>query len=177
MAAVNAVRGLAEEAASGSGLVVEDVTVQAAGRRRIVRVVVDLPDDALGGVPLDAVAAVSEALSQRLDEADAMGGAPYTLEVSSPGVDRPLSQRRHWARARGRLVRVTLRYGATRTGRLTEVDDDGLVVDGARLAWPEVLRGTVEVEFSRPDGMPDEVAGTDHMDETFTGEHEEGGEA
>src|SRR5919202_4149540 len=111
MAAVDTVRGLAEQAASRAGLVVEDVAVQPAGRRRVVRVVVDLPDDALGGVPMDAVATVSQTLSQRLDDADAMGGTPYTLEVSSPGVDRPLAQRRHWARARTRLVRVLLRGG------------------------------------------------------------------
>jgi ribosome maturation factor RimP len=173
MAAVDAVRGLADEAASAWGLVVEVVAVQAAGRRRVVRVVVDLPDDALGGVPMDAVAAVSQALSQRLDDTDAMGGTPYTLEVSSPGVDRPLSERRHWARARGRLVRAALRDGGSRTGRLTEVDDDGLVLDGARLPWADVARGKVEVEFSRLD----EPAGTQDAGEEFSQEEEEGGEA
>jgi ribosome maturation factor RimP len=149
MAGVDAVRGLADEAAAQAGLVVEDVAVQAAGRRRVVRVVVDLPGDAVGGVPMDAVAAVSQALSQRLDEADAMGGSPYTLEVTSPGVDRPLSERRHWSRARGRLVSVALRDGRSRTGRLTEVDDEGVLVAGDRLAWDDVARGRVEVEFSR----------------------------
>src|SRR5919199_1641963 len=180
MAAVDAVRGLAAEAASASGLVVEDVAVTAAGRRRVVRVVVDLPDDALGGVPMDAVAAVSQTLSRRLDDADAMGGAPYTLEVSSPGVDRPLAQRRHWTRARTRLVRVLLGDGGARTGRLTAVDDEGIVLDGERLAWHDVARGTVEVEFSRPGEGP---AGIDDADDTFpqeeeeSGEDEEGGEA
>src|SRR3954447_12280392 len=125
MGAVGAVGGLADEGAAGTGLVVEDVAVQAAGRRRVVRVVVDLPDDALGGVPMDAVAAVSQVLSQRLDETGAMGGSAYVLEVSSPGVDRPLTQRRHWLRARGRLVRVALRDGGTHPGRLTEGIDDG----------------------------------------------------
>jgi ribosome maturation factor RimP len=177
MAAVDAVRRLAAEAASASGLVVEDVAVQAAGRRRVVRVVVDLPDDALGGVPMEAVAAVSQALSQSLDDADAMGGSAYTLEVSSPGVDRPLFQRRHWARARTRLVRVALRDGRARVGRLTAVDDEGVVVDGARLAWDEVARGKVEVEFSRAD----HPTGTDDADDPFAGEEseeeEEGGEA
>ena len=166
MAAVDAVRGLADEAARMSGLVVEDVAVQAAGRRRVVRVVVDLPDDEVGGVPMDSVAAVSQALSQRLDETDAMSGAAYTLEVTSPGVDRPLTERRHWSRARGRLVRVALRNGATSTGRLEEVGDSGVVVAGSLLAWPDVARGKVEVEFSRsgdpeagPDGMADEENG------------------
>jgi ribosome maturation factor RimP len=151
MAVADAVRGLASDAAGAAGLVLEDVAVQSAGRRRIVRVVVDLPDDAQGGVPMEAVAAVSQVLSQRLDDSDAMGGAPYVLEVTSPGVDRPLTERRHWLRARGRLVRVILREGGTDTGRLTEVTDDGVVVDGRTVVWDDVARGRVEVEFNRPD--------------------------
>jgi ribosome maturation factor RimP len=151
MAAVEALRGLAGNAARSAGLVVEDVSVQAAGRRRVVRVVVDLPDDAVGGVPMDTVAAVSQQLSQLLDDSDAMGGAPYVLEVSSPGVDRPLTHRRHWLRARGRLVRVVLRGGGVRTGRLTSVDDSGVMVGTQRVAWDDVARGQVEVEFARRD--------------------------
>ena len=152
MGAVDAVRTLADEAAAEAGLVLEDVAVQGAGRRRIVRVVVDLPQDAVGGVPMDAVAAVSQSLSQRLDDSDAMGGAPYVLEVTSPGVDRPLTERRHWSRARGRLVRVTLRDGGTVEGRLTQVDDAGLLVGDRTVVWDDVARGRVEVEFARPDG-------------------------
>ncbi len=151
MAVADAVRGLASDAAGAAGLVLEDVAVQSAGRRRIVRVVVDLPDDAVGGVPMDAVATVSQLLSQRLDDSDAMGGAPYVLEVTSPGVDRPLTQRRHWMRARGRLVRVTLREGGTHTGRLTDVTDDGVVVEGRTVVWDDLDRGRVEVEFNRRD--------------------------
>ena len=64
-----------------------------------------------------------------------MGGAPYVLEVSCPGVDRPLTERRHWLRSRKRLVAVILGDGGTVEGRLTAVDDDGLVVDGRRLPW------------------------------------------
>src|SRR3954469_15410284 len=138
MSAVGAVRRLAGESADAAGLVLEDVSVQAAGRRRIVRVIVDLPGDATGGVPMEAVATVSQLLSQRLDDSDAMGGAPYVLEVTSPGVDRPLTERRHWLRARGRLVRVTLRDGGTHTGRLTEVTDDAVVVDGRTVVWDDV---------------------------------------
>lgn len=152
MSAVDAVRRLAGESADAAGLVLEGVTVQAAGRRRIVRVVVDLPGEATGGVPMDAVASVSHLLSQRLDDTDAMGGSPYVLEVTSPGVDRPLTERRHWARARGRLVTASLRAGGSLTGRLEQVDDDGVVLDGTRLAWSDLARGKVEVEFSRPEG-------------------------
>ena len=180
MAVVDAVRGLAGEAAAAAGLVVEDVAVQTAGRRRVVRVIVDLPEQEQGGVPMDAVATVSQLLSQRLDDSNAMGGTPYVLEVSSPGVDRPLTERRHWLRARGRLVKVTLRDGTVPSGRLTTVDDDGIVVDGQLLVWEAVVRGRVEVEFARPDAPagegPDGDDEADDIDDTDdTDDDEEGG--
>jgi ribosome maturation factor RimP len=132
-----------------AGLDLEDVVVTPAGRRRLVRVVVDRD----GGVQLDDVATVSQAVSAALDEADPMGGAPYTLEVTSPGVDRPLTEHRHWRRATGRLVRAGLADGTTMTGRVEAVDDHGVVldVDGVtrELAWAELGAGRVQVEFSR----------------------------
>ena len=87
-----------------AGLDLESVRIGSAGRRRLLRVVVD----ADGGVSLDDIALVSREASTRLDDTGAMGEAPYTLEVSSPGVDRPLTQPRHWRRATGRLVQVPL---------------------------------------------------------------------
>jgi ribosome maturation factor RimP len=95
---------LLEPVVRAAGLDLESVRVGGAGRRRLLRVVVD----ADGGVDLDAIALVSREASARLDDTGAMGEAPYTLEVSSPGVDRPLTQPRHWRRAMGRLVRVPL---------------------------------------------------------------------
>jgi ribosome maturation factor RimP len=127
----------------------EDVTVTPAGKRRMLRVVVDQD----GGVGLDAVAEVSTAVSKILDDSDAMGGAPYVLEVTSPGVDRPLTQPRHWRRARGRLVKATLHDGGVAQGRVAEVDDDAVTldVDGTptRLGWAELATGRVQVEFNR----------------------------
>jgi ribosome maturation factor RimP len=131
------------------GLDLEDVVVTPAGKRRLLRVVVDRD----GGVGLDTVAEVSTAVSAALDDSDAMGGAPYVLEVTSPGVDRPLTERRHWRRARTRLVTVGTAEGTSLDGRLVEVDDDGIGVDddGAvtRLAWDRVRSGRVQVEFAR----------------------------
>ena len=145
------VRAIAEPVARRAGLVLEDVTVSPAGRRRVLRIVVDLPEDRTGGVPLDAVADVSQALSQALDDGNVMGGTPYVLEVSSPGVDRPLTERRHWGRNRGRLVTATLTDGTTVDGRIAEVSDAGVVlVDRPPLPWERVVRGTVQVEFNRP---------------------------
>jgi ribosome maturation factor RimP len=156
------VRAVAAAAVTSAGLVLEDVTVTPAGRRRVLRVVVDLPDDVLGGVPVESVESAARALSEALDGSDVMGGTPYVLEVTSPGVDRPLTERRHWLRARGRLVTVTLAEGGTVAGRLTDAGDDGVTVDGRVLAWDDLRKGRVEVEFNRPD----EPAAADVDDDT-----------
>lgn len=148
-----AVRGVVEPVVTAAGLVLEDVHVSAAGRRSVVRVVVDLADG-IGGIDADTLGAVSRDISAALDRTDPVKGA-YTLEVSSPGTDRPLTEPRHFRRARTRLVRLTLHDGGTVHGRLTEVDGDTLVVDTAagqvRLALADVLRGAVEVELARAD--------------------------
>jgi len=143
-----------------AGLVLEDVTITPAGRRRVVRVVVDLPQDRTGSLDLDAVADVSRSVSDALDASDALGGAPYVLEVGTPGVDRPLTERRHWSRARTRLVAVPV-DGAGVTGRVQAVGDDGVVleVDGQErtVPWEQLGAGRVQVEFRRPDDDADEV--------------------
>ena len=149
---------LLEPVVSAAGYDLEDVTVTAAGRRSLVRVVVD----ADGGIDLDAVAVVSRLVSDALD-ADAgnpqspraLAGA-YVLEVSSPGVDRPLTDPRHWRRATGRLVKVDLDGGAL-VGRVLRADDAGVTFDlagrGSRtVGWDELGKGRVQVEFNRPGG-------------------------
>jgi ribosome maturation factor RimP len=131
---------------AASGFDLEDVSVRVVGRRSLVRLVVDRDD----GVDLDGVATVSRVVSATLDAdgSDPFAG-PYVLEVTSPGVDRPLTERRHWARAVGRLVAVN---GAT--GRVAAVGDEGvqLIVDGHRSTtpWADLGPGTVQVEFHRP---------------------------
>jgi len=142
---------------AGAGLDLEGVEVRPAGRRTLVRVIVD----ADGGVSLDAVAAVSGPVSEALDASGALGESAYTLEVTSPGVDRPLTEERHWRRAVGRLVQVTPVEGAPFTGRLVAVSgtDAELDVDGevrvARMA--DVRRAVVQVEFSDPAGRAGEA--------------------
>jgi ribosome maturation factor RimP len=93
-----------EPAVTGLGMDLDGIRVTSAGRRRLLRVTVD----ADGGVSLDDIEKVSRALSAVLDESAVMGEMPYTLEVSSPGVDRPLTEPRHWRRAAGRLVTVAV---------------------------------------------------------------------
>ncbi|WP_084965530.1 ribosome maturation factor RimP [Thermoactinospora rubra] len=136
---------LLEPVVAAEGLDLEDVTITNAGRRRVLRVVVDRD----GGVTLDDVAEVSNAVSATLDEDDSMGSAPYTLEVSSPGVDRPLTEPRHWRRAIKRLVKADLRDGTVVEGRIMGVDETGVVIDGRRIDFQDLARGRVQVEFRR----------------------------
>lgn len=129
---------------TAAGYDLEGVEVSAAGRRSVVRVVIDRD----GGLDLDAVAEVSRAISEALDGADAFGDSSYVLEVTSPGVDRPLTEPRHWRRNVGRLVRTQ-----SLTGRIVEVTDDGVViaVNGAAetVSFTDLGTGHVEIEFSR----------------------------
>ena len=150
MAAVSRqrVREALSPVVSAAGYDLEDVSVTAAGRRSVVRVIVDRD----GGVDLDAVADISRGISEALDDSDAMGSAPYVLEVSSPGVDRPLTEPRHWRRATGRLVRVAVTDAGTVTGRVVDADDDKVMldVDGdtRTVAYADLGPGHIEVEFS-----------------------------
>lgn len=135
-----------------TGLELEELDVLPAGRRRLVRVVVDTPDGA--ALDLDAVADVSRAVSAALDSTDAVLGGAYTLEVSSPGLDRPLTRPRHWRRSHLRLVKCRTSDGAELLGRVGAADDDGvtLLVDGTprRFAFTEIDRAVVQVEFAEP---------------------------
>ena len=140
---------------SQMGVDLEDVEVSRAGRRELVRVVVDRD----GGVDLDLVAAVSSTVSELLDAEPLAGvmSGPFVLEVTSPGVDRPLVQTRHWRRAIDRLVRVELSDGSELTGRIVGVPDDqsvDLLVEGEPrvLVRADVVRAVVQVEFNRETG-------------------------
>jgi len=135
---------------AAAGMDLESVRVTAAGRRRLLRVVVD--SDL--GVSLDDAAAVSRELSAALDTVAVMGEFPYTLEVSSPGVDRPLTDLRYWRRAVGRLVRVTVADSGPVVGRIISADADGVTLDlegvRRRFAYGVLGAGAVQVEFGHP---------------------------
>lgn len=134
------------------GYDLEDASLTPAGTRRVLRVVVDRD----GGVGLDEVAELSRELSAALDDSGVLGAGPYVLEVSSPGVDRPLTLPRHWRRAAGRLVTASLAGGGQVTGRVTAAEDDAVVLatpaGERRLAFAELRRGHVQVEFRRQEG-------------------------
>ena len=157
--------GWIQPVVSAAGYDLEELVVTPAGRRSVVRVVVDRDQ----GVSLDDVAEVSRAISAVLDDNDGeLGRAPYVLEVTSPGVDRPLTEPRHWRRNVGRLVQVPVGPADAVeqvTARVTAVDDDGVTLaveaqgkPGARkrppapraVPWPQLGAGRVQVEFGRP---------------------------
>lgn len=159
------VREVVEAAVTGAGLLLDGLEVAGSGRSTVVRVTVDLADDDPGTLDLDRVGDVTRAVSDALDAADVLPGA-YTLEVGSPGAERPLTLARHWRRARGRSVVVRRTDGTTLTGRLEAVADgdapDLVVVPvtdpgkGRRpvvgapvtLAWDDVRDARVQVDLA-----------------------------
>jgi ribosome maturation factor RimP len=164
-----------------AGYDLEDLTVSRAGRRHLLRVVVD----AEGGVSLDEVAELSRDISTALDQAEETGGAftagEYVLEVGSPGVDRPLTQPRHWRRNIGRLVSVTaadrepapgpdrpVTLNRRMTGRIAAADDRGVTLetDGQRhsYGYPDLGPGRVQIEFGRLDNLGDDEISDEFAD-------------
>ena len=131
------------------GLDLEAVEITPAGKRRILRVAVDKD----GGVTLDEVADATREVNRVLDASDVMGEQPYTLEVTSRGVDRPLTMPRHWRRNTGRLVKVTFADGSSATGRITGTDEESATVEVSgrerTVAYAEVKKALVQVEFNR----------------------------
>ena len=168
-------RALLEPAVQANRLYLEDVAILA-GSHRVVHVVVDLPQEEAGGVSLDVIADISRVLSDVLDNDPNDDGRPYDLEVSSPGVGRPLTEPRHWHRAKGRMVKVNVVQGDNVTGRIQSVDDGGVTIvpeiavkkgmkpkqgDPLKLPFDRIRSGKVEIEFSHlsEDGLEPEHNG------------------
>ena len=141
--------GVLTQPLSAVGLDVEAVELTPAGKRRLLRVAVDKD----GGVTLDDIAEATRAVSRVLDDSDVMDERPYTLEVTSPGTDRPLTLPRHWRRNQGRLVKVSCRDGEGFTGRIGRVGEDSarLAVDGheREVRFQDVVQARVQIEFNR----------------------------
>lgn len=161
------IAALVEPVVTKAGYDLEELVVVSAGRRSLVKVVVD----ADGGISLDDIAEVSRAVSAALDEADSEGGivgkAPYTLEVTSRGVDRPLTLPRHWSRNVTRLVKVQVGDESV-TGRITAASEDGVTLDVAgtqrEFSYGELGGGAVQVEFGRSNKAADHDEETEGED-------------
>lgn len=162
---------------AANDLYLEGVEIRIAGSQRTLHVIVDLPEDQVGGVSLDLISEVSRSLSEALDADPEDTGRPYELEVSSPGVGRPLTTPRHWRRNLGRMVKVRVRQGEDVTGRVLSVEDDAVTVrpdlpakkgvkpkqgDPVRIPFANIRAGKVEIEFTHLD---EELAAADKRGE------------
>lgn len=136
---------------AGLGLDLEAVELSGQGPQRRLRIAVDGDQ----GVDLDTIADVTRAVSAELDATDVLGDAPYTLEVTSRGVDRPLTAPRHWRRNTDRLVRVRTVEGESFLARIGGSDDEGvdLLVKGEATRYPyaDIERAVIEIELNRKD--------------------------
>ncbi len=143
--------GVLTEPLAARGYDLEGVEVSKAGRRSLVRVLVDTSD----GVTLDGIADATHVVSDVLDSTDVLGEHPYTLEVTSPGIDRPLTAPRHWRRNVNRLVKVVPRDGAEFTGRIRSSNEAAVQLEtdtGAHeVSYADITSARVQVEFNRPD--------------------------
>lgn len=145
---------LLEPVVSAAGLELESVRISRAGSRRVLRVVVDGEH----GVDMDDIARVSRAVAAEIDDRDAMGQGAFTLEVSSPGVDRPLTEPRHWRRAAGRLVRVSVKDFSHRTADATSPPTNGAsAADETNSAADETKTVDARVIAAGPDGVTLEI--------------------
>ncbi len=142
---------LVDECVSALGFDLEAIELTPAGNKRVLRIAVDRD----GGVGIDHITEATRALSEELDASDVMGSQPYTLEVTSRGVDRPLTHPRHWRRNAGRLVRLRLADDSSIDGRIGESDDEGVVIEGRtasqRLAYDQITTALVQTELNRKD--------------------------
>lgn len=138
------------DAVSGVGFDLDALEVQQAGRRKVVKVIVDSDE----GVGLDEVASASRAVSAALDDNDHVIAGGYTLEVTSPGLSRPLTRQRHWRRAHSRLVRVTPREGDEYVGRVGHAGEKGVrVLVDSRISdvpYASIAKAVIEIEFKQP---------------------------
>lgn len=156
MALKNQVSELITPALHQAGYFLEDVNIVSPGQHRIVTVIVD----GESGLNLDQVTVASKLVSELLDAAVFMGETPFTLEVTSPGIDRPLTLPRHFAKNADRLLKVTKNDGVVVMGRIrsnTEIDvtlevAEKKEVKEVTVALADIKRATVEIEFNRKDG-------------------------
>ncbi|MFW0796300.1 ribosome maturation factor RimP [Gordonia sp. CPCC 205515] len=162
------IRDLIDPVVTANGFDLEDVSVRSTNGTDNVTVVVDRD----GGSELDVLAALSTAVSDVLDQAPDIDETAYTLEVTSPGIDRPLTAERHWRRARGRKVTVdvreddttrtvTGRIGALDDGRIQLVNNDRGRMRSEEIVLASVINAVVQVDFSKPSAAELKLCGLD----------------
>lgn len=129
-----------------TGFILEEVKVTPLGRRRQISIFVDGEER---NPNLDEVAGLSRAISAQLDEYSALGDSPFTLEVTSPGVDRPLTELRHWRKNIGRLVKVITKDDKEISGRIQDVQSNRVTIDETDYELTSIKRAQIQIEFNR----------------------------
>ncbi|MFM1937718.1 MAG: hypothetical protein RLZZ320_576 [Actinomycetota bacterium] len=133
-----------------AGFVLEEITVTPVGKRRLVAVVIDREES---NPSLDEVTVVSKEVSAILDNYSQMGEMPFTLEVTTPGIDKPLVLPRHWKKNIGRLVKITPKQGEKYVARIKGYEDDQVTLELKNevlvLSLSDVAKAQIEVEFNR----------------------------
>jgi len=132
-------------ALSALGFYLEDVTITSAGRRSMLTIIVD-GDTHLS---LDQVTSATKAISEIVESLQSLGDTPFTLEVTSPGLDRPLTKPRHWRKNIDRLVKVVLLDGKEIKGRIKAASEESATVDQSEINFTEIKRASLEVEFKQ----------------------------
>jgi ribosome maturation factor RimP len=127
------------------GFYVEDISITSAGRRSMLTVIVD-GDTHLS---LDQVTVATKAISEIVENLPTLGNNPFTLEVTSPGLDRPLTKPRHWRKNKDRLIKIVLNNGKEINGRIKDSTDDEVIVDEQKVAFVDIKRATLEIEFKQ----------------------------
>lgn len=157
----------------GEVFALEDITITPAGKRKVVRITIDRPvDSVIGATPvepltLDEIAEATRSVSAALDVSDVLGSQPYVLEITSPGVSRPLTEPLHFRRNIGRLVTIMGPEQESITARIIATDEGGIDLEvpatekapaqAERREYAEITRGQIQVEFNRPDATPKET--------------------
>jgi ribosome maturation factor RimP len=148
MSLVNNLTELLSPAIKSAGFVLEEVKVTPAGKRRIVAVIIDGEER---NPSLDEVTVVSRKVSDILENYSQLGDLPFTLEVTTPGVDRPLTLPRHWRKNVGRLVKITPNEGDAFTSRITSATNELVALESREIRFSDVKRAVIEIEFNRKD--------------------------
>jgi ribosome maturation factor RimP len=127
------------------GFYLEDINITSAGKRSMLTVIVD-GDTHLS---LDQVTVTTKAISEIVENLPTLGNNPFTLEVTSPGLDRPLTKPRHWRKNQDRLIKIILNDGKEIKGRIKDSTESSVKVDEHVVNFADIKRATLEIEFKK----------------------------
>jgi ribosome maturation factor RimP len=127
------------------GFYLEDINITSAGKRSMLTVIVD-GDTHLS---LDQVTVATKAISEIVENLPTLGNNPFTLEVTSPGLDRPLTKPRHWRKNQDRLIKIILNDGKEINGRIKDSTESSVTVDEHVINYADIKRATLEIEFKK----------------------------